>query len=384
MDLNFNIIHLIVLLGAAHGLLLATLMLGVKRFRKLPNYFLALFLMAFSFENIASVLYDSNYVHLHPELIYLPFSWNLVFGPAFYFYARTLLDEKFKLKPWHAIFFAPFVLQLGVYGYMFALRETKKVALLAEDALRNWIHFENFMIFALAGTALFLTLRLIYPMRQQFEDLSLQKQRSLKWIEGIVGFLMLIFGIWLLESAIHYSIGGLDNFRVSYLLWTMMVGAIYWIGYNGYLYPQIFQNIEQKEVVPKTEKYQYSTIKTEQAESILQKVQQLMSEKKLYQNARLTLQELANQTDTTPNALSQVINDKLDKNFADFVNGYRIEDVKKKLLDKAYSHYTILAIALECGFNSKSSFNTIFKKHTLQTPSQFRKSHQKTPKIGSK
>ena len=72
--------------------------------------------------------------------------------------------------------------------------------------------------------------------------------------------------------------------------------------------------------------------------------------------------------------LSQIINEKLNCNFLDFINGYRIDDAKDKLLDENYEHFTILAIAYEVGFNSKSAFYTAFKKNTNSTPSQYRKS----------
>jgi len=71
------------------------------------------------------------------------------------------------------------------------------------------------------------------------------------------------------------------------------------------------------------------------------------------------------------NHLSQVINENLDKNFFDFVNGYRVEMVKQKMKDPSNKNYTLLSLAYDCGFNSKSSFNAIFKKYTGSTPSQY-------------
>jgi AraC-like DNA-binding protein len=75
-----------------------------------------------------------------------------------------------------------------------------------------------------------------------------------------------------------------------------------------------------------------------------------------------------------PNHLSQVINAELNKSFFDFINEYRIAEAKRRLLDGRFEHYSILAIALEVGFNNKASFNRVFKKHTRMTPSDFVKS----------
>jgi len=81
------------------------------------------------------------------------------------------------------------------------------------------------------------------------------------------------------------------------------------------------------------------------------------------------------QVDIGPRHLSQVINENLNRNFFDFVNRYRVEEAKKLLINLDKSRNSILDVAFDSGFNSKSSFNMIFKKYTAMTPSQFRKKH---------
>ena len=101
-----------------------------------------------------------------------------------------------------------------------------------------------------------------------------------------------------------------------------------------------------------------------------------MKTERLYLNGELTAQELAQQLGVTPNHLSQVINQVEGKNFFDFVNSYRIEEVKNRMADSRSKSMTLLALALESGFNSKTSFNMVFKKMTGQTPSQYYKALQ--------
>ena len=99
-----------------------------------------------------------------------------------------------------------------------------------------------------------------------------------------------------------------------------------------------------------------------------------MDTEKPYLNGKLSLKQVATDLEISTNYLSQVINENMDMNFFDFVNGYRVEMVKEMIKDPSTKNFTLLAIAYDCGFNSKSSFNSIFKKHTGVTPSQFQQS----------
>jgi AraC-like DNA-binding protein len=99
-----------------------------------------------------------------------------------------------------------------------------------------------------------------------------------------------------------------------------------------------------------------------------------METEKPHLNENLTLGELANNLEILPNNLSRLINEEFGKNFHEFVNAYRIDEVKKSLADPKFAHYSLLGIAFECGFNSKSTFNSVFKQLTGKTPSAYRKS----------
>ena len=98
-----------------------------------------------------------------------------------------------------------------------------------------------------------------------------------------------------------------------------------------------------------------------------------MRTEKPYLDGDITLQKLAKALGISPHHLSQTINEHLKQNFFDFINTYRIEEAKRMLLDPAKKHYSILAVSEEVGFNSKSAFNTAFKKQVKMTPSEFRK-----------
>jgi AraC-like DNA-binding protein len=122
--------------------------------------------------------------------------------------------------------------------------------------------------------------------------------------------------------------------------------------------------------------YEKSGLTEAQAEAYEKQLLRLMDEEKPYRNSYLTLQELADELSISAHNLSQVINTRLGKNFYDFVNEYRVEEVKRRLLDPKYRNLKILAIGLDAGFNTKSTFNAFFKKHTGVTPSRYREQSQ--------
>jgi AraC-like DNA-binding protein len=100
-------------------------------------------------------------------------------------------------------------------------------------------------------------------------------------------------------------------------------------------------------------------------------VEAYMEQHKPYVNPKLTLNELASMLKMPPYLLSKVINEGYDINFFDFINTYRIEEFKRRMEDPHFQHYTLLSIAFEVGFNSKTAFNRSFKKITNQSPSEF-------------
>jgi AraC-like DNA-binding protein len=119
-------------------------------------------------------------------------------------------------------------------------------------------------------------------------------------------------------------------------------------------------------------KYERSGLKESDAEKYLNRLLRYMETKKPYLDVDLTIQDIAQALNIPRHYLTQVINEKLNKNFYQFINEYRVEEVKSLLKDIDYHKYTMTAIAFEAGFNSKSAFNSVFKEITGMTPSEYR------------
>lgn len=125
------------------------------------------------------------------------------------------------------------------------------------------------------------------------------------------------------------------------------------------------------EIPQKLEKYKGSKIPETQSTMISNELKRCMEEKKPYLNAEFKLADLANEINYSLHEISQVLNQDLNQSFPDFVNKYRVEEVKKRMEDKAYARFTFFAIAQQCGFNSKTSFYRIFKNETGKTPADY-------------
>ena len=176
-----------------------------------------------------------------------------------------------------------------------------------------------------------------------------------------------------------------DNYAISIIV---MLFYIYGIGYFGYKQRGIFNDLNYNILnseIQGTENdtnnngklYEKSGLNKKEAQQILNSLETLMSADQPYLEGELDLPTLANLISVSPHKLSQVLNVYLNKNFFDYVNGYRVEKVKEYLADSKNNHYKIESLAFDSGFYSKSTFYKIFKRVEGITPAEFRLKHQK-------
>lgn len=162
----------------------------------------------------------------------------------------------------------------------------------------------------------------------------------------------------------YNNIDTMDNLRIIMLL--LSVAFISWLFSKALFAPKIFQGIEAS-LFPIKEKINRIE------DPRIEKINQFMQDEEPYLDASLTLQKLANHLNIPSRELSVLINQHMSKHFFDFVNEYRIKKAMKILRDTSFKKNTIQEIMYDVGFNSKTPFNTAFKKQTNLTPSQYRK-----------
>lgn len=204
-------------------------------------------------------------------------------------------------------------------------------------------------------------------IKQSFSSIEMI---SLGWLKTMIG-IGLFFGLIMLFVMIAGPAFKFQTFEAGKWIILAMVAAMFVISYLAIRQPEIFQlAIETRDF---KKKYRTSGMSSQKSEELKQQVLDLMKNDKPFLNNLLSISDLALRLHAPIWYVSQVINEGFQMNFFDFINQYRVEEAKTLLSDSSKDHKTILEIAYEAGFNSKSTFNTAFKKYLKMTPSQFRK-----------
>ncbi len=361
-------------------LFIIALILGRKN-RSLPNTILVVWLVVFVLNLVSLfVLYEATDPFSTAQHLILEFSEVSIFahGPLLWLYTKSLTEEGFGLNRKHAYHFLPF----GIGYLIFVIQIFGKMEMV--PLLRNSI-----TILKMGSLLVYLMLVLVKLKRHQVRVphiFSNIEEKNLSWIGflswGILVIWAIASGSLLLDrlTTVHIpQYGGL----IAHISTCIF---IFLMGYFGLNQPSVFTS--QQNVVfhsefhnaPKKEmkgdqsiKYKHSGLDVKGSKKIQKELLELMKTGKPYLEKELTLYNLAERLQVQPNHLSQVINSLEGKNFFDFINMYRVEAAKEKILLNHYQNLTLLGIAFESGFNSKASFNRAFKKLTGQTPTEYRK-----------
>ena len=202
---------------------------------------------------------------------------------------------------------------------------------------------------------------------------SYRENVDLLWLRRLVvlfsSITIIVFPTGLVSYFHFHSIVFAD-----YLFYLMLVIFIFFLGYWGYQQGEVFSfnsslDISHEKGINKTLPVSEETQRLFKQKS--QELKQIMIVSKPHLNPKLTIHDLAHDIEVQPHQLSKIINKEFHSNFFEFVNSYRVEEFKKKVSSGEFKNLTILGIALECRYNSKSSFNRIFKESTGITPGEY-------------
>jgi len=360
------------IMSSLQGFILVAILLFHDRLKGRSNRFLALALFSIS----VVVLYDVSYYLRLNDLAesiftFLPIYTISPISIGLYFFVTYLIYPNHQLTTWERWWPAPILLEvllqivlIALYGYVEngAIQVSEETLILVEQSIG-------------LPTSLILipiALRKVYRYRVYLRDnYSTIDHKDLKWLRQALYTKYSLTLLWLISYSLGwagYSVNILYEI-ITLCLAIVLFGMAYFLLLNYHLFQIVpiqttGNNPEtpEKKLSPRTDAY-------------YEKLMGLMQDDSLYKDSSLTLSMLAERLQISSGYLSQIINEKGQKNFFEFINRYRVEAVKKKLLDKEFKQFSIMGIASECGFSSKSAFNSVFKQFTGLTPTAFRKKH---------
>ena len=396
-NLSFSIYAFIPFLTLIQGLLFALLLLlRGKREERYSDYWLSFVLFFSAINGVPYMLGWMGIDFLWEHFTYLPWDgfW-LVIPPSTYLFLKSLTNDSWRFS------FKKDAIHFWAYGLYFV--EHGIVGLLGfynKDLLNQW---SNSPFVTYSGTALswgieFYYFFLSYRLYKHYSEWTVNEfsdpeRVRYKWFRNYL-IVKIILTLITIANSVYVALSpehGSNYYALMWIGYLMDTVLIYYLSISGYTQSRVRSikfvenpvensistvpiddtegviNIKPEDVKIK------NTLTNEDVELWKTKILTHFSTNKPYLNPDLTLSELAENLKTNTSILSQVINTGFSKNFNDFVNEYRVNDFKDKISIPQYQHLTLLAIAFECGFNSKSTFNRAVKKITNQMPSELMK-----------
>jgi len=362
-------------IGAFQAVVFSLLLL-MKKDKRQAEMFLAgfFFVITLYFAHLVSFFY--SVWRSFPELVLIITLVPLFYGPLLFFYVESLIKGEVKRRTLY-IHLIPIVITfLIILPYVSLSYEDK--LLYFTDRFINLPLYLSVGIFVQYISAPLYFIRILYVIRAHNRRLK----ASHSVISGVnLGWLkMLLIGavsIWTLDvlyvillnyTPIAMSVYISWSIKVVFLMFTVLIG-FFGIKQDSLSNHSITNSARAGKVSDNNAKQ----ITDKSADRLQRILLDYMESEKAYINSELRIQDISNALSIPVHQLSYVINRLQQQNFFDFVNSYRVNEVKIKLANPAFDDLTLIAIAYDCGFNSKASFNRLFKQYTGKTPTQFKK-----------
>jgi AraC-like DNA-binding protein len=384
--LTLGWVQVAALVGALQGFFLA-LVLIAQRNNRTANRLLALLMVEFTIYLAAGPYYTTGFIRANPHFFGISYHTTWVFGPLVYLYARAASDRSWRFTSralWH---FVPVAVVVTLSWSIYTLSGAEKIALFQEWVTRGitpplkYIDPLRYLSGISYSVATMLYLRgHRRDVEQSYSNIARVNLRWLLWFSVATG------SIWVMATGFKVSRASV-SLRDEYITFAMAL-LVYGIGYLGLRQPEIFRHVtvelpvahqpgaELTSPVGKprtaTAKIQHTSLGEQEATLLRTSLLAVMEREQPWKNAELTLSDLARRLNTSTHKLSEVLNAQVGQSFYDFVNGYRVREVQRRITAGDARSLKMLALAMDAGFASKSTFNEAFKKHTSQTPSSYR------------
>lgn len=364
------------------SLFLAFFLITVKTKHKLSNSLFAIFLLLTAIDS-SQPLFNlmvnspSNLGMLKTTLAFLQI-------PAFYLYVLSVCYSDFKLKPKFLLHLLPFLIaNLILLPRFYTVDVASKIDFIINYQSKielkfNHIFFHIQILVYISAIFLLLT----KAKKLYLENNAGTSIKSYNWLFQFTTVLTILYLVVLVKNIFKFSDYPAisEGIKIGVLLFQLFIFC--WYLFKALNNPDLFRNIDSKlklvkdiaqDVIFEEKNSEQLVVTEKEYDEDLLKLKKYMLEEKAFLNPSLTIQDISVAINIPVRDLSLLINHKLEQHFYDFINAYRIESAMEILKDSTKSKVTILEILYEVGFNSKSSFNTAFKKHTGKTPTIYRK-----------
>jgi len=296
----------------------------------------------------------------------------LLFGPLLYLFTQSILYRDFRLsfsKGWH---FLPFVLLFIITEIYWQMKGPAQRRVILEQIMMRKVpgyqYWDSALIFVQFFLYMFASFRLIGRFKQAAGDAFSDYRRiDIRWLS----YSLLFFTAAMALAAVNSFIG-LTSLAAYWLPVFLVVTGLMWV-YINVLLLKALRDSELFGVLEDEPQEAATSGPVMEWRGVLDQLRGHMETRRPWLDPDLTLEQLALQLKLRPKLLSQAINDGLGQNFFEFINTYRVKEAKRLLTNPVDRKITVLEVLYQVGFNSKSSFNTVFKKQTGLTPSEFKK-----------
>jgi AraC-like DNA-binding protein len=366
--------------------LLFVILLFFKTKKILSDRFLILFFLLVGAELTYMALESSGWLKISNWLVFLDLVYWILLGPAILLYSHFIIKANEKLHKYMLLHLLPLVIVLIPFFHYLIILPSKYdfyTFVFYKNLVYRWLIY-IFWEFCSLGYFIFVVIKLIQYQKivpDYFSSLKMKKLRWLQYLTAGFSLYIIIATIIMYLDAYHFID---SNINLQILSALFLIAYLIGIGVFGYRQEGVFSQAVLEEisnlqfqgllspVAEREFKYSKSGLNKEELDDLSRKLKSLMKNEKLYIKSELTIQELSKKLETSIHKVSQVINESFHENFYDFVNSYRIEEVKKLLQNTRNNNVKVISLAYDCGFNSKSAFYAAFKKSTGITPVEYR------------
>lgn len=380
IESNINLFAFLILLGVIQGIFLSYFFLNKKNRKNQPNIFIGFLMLVFSLLCLDIFLCYTGYMADIAWLDNFSESTPFTIGPLFYLYIVSSIKGKIKtnqilhLLPFfiYTVYLVFYFVQPTAYKY-YAYTSTyfpdpnQQIVLpvIHDDPLHLREYLDQLTIIQLAVYYGLSIITIVNAFRTDKVSIFVRKYKNLSWLRNFMVALVCLFLIFILVTITLGSDVG------DYLITSFMAVIIYGtsvkvIGSSGFFVEHLGTAFTSGK------KYARSSLSEEDKIEILKKLKGSMENDKFYKNNLASQSMISKKLLIPAHHISQVINEKLNQSFFEFIATYRIREAEKILLDPDQSHLTVEEIAEEVGYISKSAFNKTFKKITGKTPSEYR------------